>query len=112
MASSMAVKKTNVSTWLSVNFKLAVLRISSPESVEVDEKAKRRNSQKHRQHEPAFGRPYTFRIEWTGGFEHTVKESLTRANIRALAQISPEQIVNVLNRGRFRHAVPQLSLAI
>jgi hypothetical protein len=41
MTSSMAAKKTNVSTWLSANFQLAVLRISSPESVEIDEKAKR-----------------------------------------------------------------------
>ena len=108
----MAAKKTNVSTWLSVSFQLAVLRISSPESVEVDENAKRRSSQKHRQHEPAFGRPYTFRIEWTEGFEHAIKESLTRANIRVLAQIFAEQLVNVLNRERFRHALPQLCLAI
>jgi hypothetical protein len=112
MASSMAAKKTNVSTWLRVNFQLSVLRISSPESVEIDEKAKRRSSQKQRQHEPAFGRPYTLRIEWTGGFEHAVKESIRRANIRALAQIFPEQLVNVLNREWFHHAVPQLCLAI
>src|SRR5215469_3658736 len=107
MASSMAAKKTNVPTWLSVNFQLAVLRISSPESVEVDEKANSRSSQKHRQEEPAFGRSHASRIEWTRRLEHAVKESLTSANIRVLVQIFPKQLVNALNRERFRHVVPQ-----
>src|SRR5271157_6393342 len=89
---------------------LSFIFLALQEVVKVNKEAKHHRGEERQQHKPASGGPRGFSFKRVGRFQHTVTHGPARTNVRSIADVLVQRVVNRFDGEWICHVLPLAAL--